>query len=220
MPETIILACPTLKQELQTAIRMCSSDSSVCFLPRHLHNDPRELHRYLQERIDSYRSADRIILCVSRCGGGTANLKATSAELVLPRTRDCLDILLSGKSLASLERDVHGIYFTASWMEFSRESEIDLDRLTQKLGREAAVEYLRRLYRTFHDFYIIDTGCYDVQEVKDYIAPLVEILDGTITVLRGEYGILRKIAANCFDEDLIKIPRGNLVPAEAFLPNE
>ena len=218
--KTIILACPTLRQELQKALSLHASCSSVYFLPRQLHSDPKELHRYLQDTIDRLYNVERIVLCVSRCGGGTANLKATSAELVLPRTRDCLDILLSGSSLDALERDLHGIYFTASWMEFSKESEIDLERLTEKMGRPAAEEYLRSLYKSFHNFYIIDTGCYDVQEVRDYIAPLVRILDGRIAVLKGEFCILHKIAIGNFDDDFIRIPCGGVVPCESFLSNE
>ncbi len=219
MKQTIILSCPTLKRELQTAMESHASEAAVYFLPRHLHNDPQELHRYLQDMIDSFYNVRRIVVCASRCGGGTANLRATSAELVLPRTRDCLDILLSEDSLDTIRRNIRGIYFTASWMEFSKESEIDLGKLTVKMGRESAEEYLRRLYKSFNEFYIIDTGCYDVQEVKDYIAPLVEILGGTITVLHGGFKILHKIAAGEFDEDFVTIPQGGIVPDDAFLPN-
>ena len=220
MPKTIILACPTLRQELQKAISLHDSGSPVYFLPRQLHNDPKELYRYLQDKIDRLYNVERIVICASRCGGGTANLKATSADLILPRTRDCLDILLSGGSLNDLERDLHGIYFTASWMEFAKESEIDLARLTEKMGRPAAEDYLRRLFKSFHNFYIIDTDCYDVQEVRDYIAPLVKILDGSITVLKGKFGILHKIAMENFDDDFITVPRGSVVDGDVFLRNE
>lgn len=219
MPKTIILSCPTLKWELESVMETNSSDAAVYYLPQHLHNDPRELQRYLQDTIDSFFNVERIVICASRCGGGTANLRATSAELVLPRTRDCLDILLSNDSLNTLKRNICGIYFTASWMEFSKNSEIDLDKLTAKMGREAAENYLRRLYKSFNEFYIIDTGCYDIKEVEDYIVPLVKILDGTITVLHGNFKILHKIATGKFDDDFVIVPKGNVVPGDAFLPN-
>ena len=71
-------------------------DTPVYFLPRRLHADPKELAEYLQNTIDSFDNVDRILICVSGCGGGTAKLRATTAELVIPKTRDCLDLLLSG----------------------------------------------------------------------------------------------------------------------------
>lgn len=219
MAKTVILACPTLKLELQEAIRCHASNAAVYFMPQRLHNDPKELHSYLQDMIDHFHNVNRIVICASRCGGGTAGLSATSAPLVLPRTRDCLDILLSGDNLHTLHRDLRGIYYTAGWMEFSKNTDLDLDKLTKKIGREAAEEQLRRLFKTFNAFYIIDTGCYDVQEVKDYLTPLVKILDGTITMLHGEFKILHKIAQENFDEDFVIIPKGDSVPAETFLPN-
>lgn len=217
--KNVILSCPTLKGELKAALSAASSEAVVYFLPQRLHSDPKELHAYLQDMIDRFYNVDRIVLCVSGCGGGTAGLRATSAELVVPRTRDCLDVLLSGDSLASLQRDISGVYFTESWMEYSRQTDIDLDRLTRKMGREAAEDFLRGLYKTCNRFYIIDTGCYDVRAVQDYIAPLVEILHGTVTMLNGECGVLHKIARAQFDGDFVVVPKGGAVSSEVFLKN-
>lgn len=71
MKQAIILSCPTLKRELQTAIGSHAAEAAVYFLPRHLHNDPKELSRYLQDMIDSFYNVRRIVVCASRCGGGT-----------------------------------------------------------------------------------------------------------------------------------------------------
>lgn len=220
MLQTIILACPTLELELKRAIESCASKATVYFLPRHLHNDPKELHRYLQNKINHFYNVKHIVLCVSRCGGGTAGLHATTADIILPRTRDCLDILLSGSDLNTLQRNIRGIYYTASWMKFARESDIDLEKLTAKMGKEAAEGYLQQLYKNFNEFYIIDTSCYEVQDVKDYLAPLVRILNGTMTVIHGEFRILHKIAAENFDDDFVVIPKGGTTPSEVFLQNK
>ena len=220
MTKTVILSCPTLMGELKAALAAASSEAAAYFIPRRLHSVPKELNEYLQDMIDHFYNVDKIVLCVSGCGGGTAGLRAASSELIVPRTRDCLDLLLSGGSLSSLRRDISGVYFTESWMECTRESEIDLDKLTEKMGREEAENFLRRLYKTCNKFYIIDTGCYDVRAVEKYVAPLVEILSGTMTVLHGEYGILHKIAEGRFDDDFVVVPPGETVPSDAFLKNQ
>lgn len=219
MPKTVILSCPTLMGELKAALAAASSEAIVYFIPRQLHSVPKKLHEYLQDMIDHFYNADQIILCVSGCGGGTAGLRAASSELIVPRTRDCLDILLSGESLDALRRDISGVYFTKSWMECTKESEIDLDKLAEKMGREKAENFLRRLYKTCNKFYIIDTGCYNVRAVEDYVAPLVEILSGTMTILHGGCGILHKIAEERFDEDFVIVPPCGEVPTDAFLKN-
>ncbi len=219
MPKTVILSCPTLMRELKAALATAASEAVVYFIPRELHSVPKKLHEYLQDMINHFYNVDQIVLCVSGCGGGTAGLRAASSKLIVPRTRDCLDILLSGESLDALQRDISGVFFTESWMECTKESEIDLDRLAEKMGREKAENFLRRLYKTCNKFYIIDTGCYNVRAVEEYVAPLVEILSGTMTMLHGECGVLHKIAEGRFDEDFVVVPPGGNVPADAFLKN-
>lgn len=219
MPKTVILSCPTLMGELKTALAAADSEAVVYFIPRQLHSVPKKLHEYLQDMIDHFYNVDQIVLCVSGCGGGTAGLRAASSKLIVPRTRDCLDILLSGESLDALRRDISGVYFTESWMECTKESEIDLDKLSKKMGREKAENFLRRLYKTCNKFYIIDTGCYNVRAVEEYVAPLVKILSGTMTMLHGQCGVLRKIAEERFDDDFVIVPPGGEVPTDAFLKN-
>lgn len=211
---SVILCCPTLREELLTAAKMFQSQAVIYFLPEELHSSPKNLKNYLQDKIDHFENVDTIFICPSGCGGGTIGLKATTANLVLARTRDCLDILLSENSLQSLheKRDIRGIYLTKSWMEFSKKSEIDLEKLNRKLGPDEAKKFLRNLYKNFKDFYIIDTGCYDVQEVKEYLAPLLEILDGNLTVVRGEFTILKKMVQQKIDDDFILIKQGESVP--------
>ena len=47
MKKTVILACPTLKGELQTILSEEASEAVVYFLPRGLHSDPKKLHSYV-----------------------------------------------------------------------------------------------------------------------------------------------------------------------------
>ena len=100
----VILSCPTLKKEILHLIEELNLDTPVYFLPKRLHSNPQELAEYLQNTIDSFANVDRILICVSGCGGGTAKLRATTAELVIPKTRDCVDILLSKTDIKSINR--------------------------------------------------------------------------------------------------------------------
>ena len=97
--KSVILSCPTLKGELLAVLAEHNVDIPVIFLPKELHRDPKYLHQFVQKTIDEIKDADRIYLCTTGCGGGTIGLKATTAEIVIPRTRDCLDVLLSGNDM-------------------------------------------------------------------------------------------------------------------------
>ncbi len=214
--QTLILSCPTLKKELLRALADAGAATPVHFMPQRLHSSPKELHEYVQTMIDSMANVERIVICASGCGGGTLGLKASTAELVLPKTRDCIDILLAGESLQNIYRPKHGIFMTESWAEFNKNSSLDLDKQIAAKGREEAEAWLKKIFKGFENFYIIDTGAYDTKPVEEYLTPLVNVLGGTLTKIKGEYGILRKIAAENFDDDFWIVPKGASLPMDAY----
>jgi len=75
------------------------------------------------------------------------------------------------------------------------------DKLVKEYGKEQAKEKFRQIYKGFEHFYIVDTGAYNVEEVKAHLQPLVDILDGELTVVKGRYEILRKMVAGKIDQD-------------------
>ncbi len=217
----VIFTCPTLKGELLQALQETGCGDTVIVLPQRLHSVPQELHTYLQDCIDRTANVDRIIVLPSGCGGSTAGLRATTAELVVPRSRDCIDILLSGEKLADVrqKRDMAGVFMTKDWAGFQKRSDLDFDKLVRKHGTEGAKAFLRKVYGKFNHFYLIDTGCYDLEPVRTYLKPTLDAIDGTLTVIRGTCGILKKVAANRIDEDFVSVPRGGEVPQGFSMPN-
>lgn len=206
MCKRIILSCPTLKKELDQLVP--GSGCEIFYLPSHLHSSPKELRAYLQMVIDAQTDADQILICVSGCGGGTTGLKATTAELVIPKTRDCVDILLSEDSAREIPRAANGMFLTESWMAFFKESALDYQTMVNRFGKERAEERLKAIYNGFNHFYIIDTGTYDLSPVKEYIQPLVNLLEGTLEVIPGGYGILKKLVSGKLDGDFQIVPKG------------
>ena len=199
MKNRVIIACRTLERELQAAMKETGNSCLVYFLPLRLHVAPKEMALELQKIIDSLENVDEILICVSGCGGSTKDLKAKSADIIIPKTRDCIDILLSDKE-GKIERDSKGIFFTESWLGFFKDSPMAFEKLVKEYGRKEAEEKFRQIYKGFEHFYIVDTGAYSVEEIKAYLTPLVNILGGELTVVKGQYGILRKMVAGKIDQ--------------------
>ncbi|MBK7920983.1 MAG: DUF1638 domain-containing protein [Veillonella sp.] len=214
---SIILGCPTIQYELKQAMTDAHCDIPVYFIPQQIHNSPPTLQKYLQRAIDNLWNVDRIYICVSACGGGTAGLTSPTAELVLPRTRDCVDILLSSDSLESLDRPMDACFFTRGWADFNRNSEQSIQKLTEKKGYEYAKSYVQQLYDGFNKFYYVDTGLNHLPDIHDMMDPLVEALDGSITTIPGHYGILKKIANGTIDEDFMVVAPNQTVESSAFM---
>lgn len=212
-----IYSCITIQKELKITAKNLGCKDEITFLDPKLHSNPQKMRETLQKIIDENGSAnnpaDEIIICVSGCGKATCNLTASSCNLVVPRTMDCIDILLSG---SNTPRPKGAIFLTASWMKFMQASAICHEKLINKLGYEKATEHLRTIYKGFTDFYIIDTGTYDINDVESYITPLVDNLGGKITKIPGTYKILEKLVSGNYDKDIIQIPKGNTLLITEF----
>ena len=207
----IILSCPTLKKELDLLLTEAGSDTPAVYLPSQLHSNPNQLHAFLQSQIALQpEGTEQILLCVSGCGGAARGLKVTTAELVIPKTQDCIDILLSQNSAHNILRTANGIFLTESWMEFFKKSSLDYQAMTAKFGKERAEERLKQIYQGFEHFYIIDTATYDLRPVVDYIQPLIKLLDGTLETIHGNCGVLRKIVSGNLDKDFEIVPKGSV----------
>ncbi|MBE5955778.1 MAG: DUF1638 domain-containing protein [Lachnospiraceae bacterium] len=200
MKNRVIIACRTLEREIQAAMKETGNSCLVYYLPLKYHVAPKEMAVELQRIIDSLTNVDEILICVSGCGGSTKELKASTSNLIIPKTRDCIDILLSNQT-GKIDRDKKGIFFTDNWLEFFKESPMAFDKLVKEYGKEQAKEKFRQIYKGFEHFYIVDTGAYNVEEVKAHLKPLVDILDGELTVVKGRYEILRKMVAGKIDQD-------------------
>jgi len=200
MKNRVIIACRTLEREIRAAMKETGNSCLVYYLPLKYHVAPKEMAVELQRIIDSLINVDEILICVSGCGGSTKELKASTADIIIPKTRDCIDILLSNQA-GKIDRDKNGIFFTDNWLEFFKESPMAFDKLVKEYGKEQAKEKFRQIYKGFEHFYIVDTGAYNVEEVKAHLQPLVDILDGELTVVKGRYEILRKMVAGKIDQD-------------------
>jgi len=208
MEKCVIISCRTLENELMHAIKETGCGYPVYFLPLGLHSDPNKLREYIQNLIDSLGNVDKILLCVSRCGGGTKGLKATNADLIIPKTADCIDILLSGKDGNAIRRDPKGVFMTQSWIDASKNSVLDFEFMVQTRGKEQAVSAARRLYAGYEHFYIIDTGTYDVNAIRKLLAPLIEAIEGTIDIIPGEYQVLQDLLSGNWEKSFQIVQKG------------
>ncbi|HEY3398152.1 MAG TPA: DUF1638 domain-containing protein [Armatimonadota bacterium] len=116
-----LISCEVLLRE----VALCAASSphviDLVFLPKTLHDQPRQMTRVLQEEIDRTDPAqdEAVVLGYGLCSRGTAGLRARQVPLVIPRCHDCISLFLGSRSeYARLFREQPGTYyFTAGWIE-------------------------------------------------------------------------------------------------------
>ena len=208
---TLILSCPTLEQELNHALKLHNSSATVQYLPARLHSDMQDIRPTLQKIIDENTTFDQIVILLSGCGGSTAGLFARTAKIIIPKTHDCLDILLADENCQITNRNPDGIYMTGSWYKYHMQTLLNANKLIDEIGYEKAAEKLRNIFKTLNKFYIIDTGVFDVEEIKMGLTSLIKILDGTLKILPGKYGFLQKVAiGEMTKENFYITPKGEV----------
>lgn len=216
--KSVLLACRMIEQEIKAFLDEEDFPYPVYFIPPNLHSDPDMLREYLQNTIDSFTNVDRIILSVCQCGNGTVGLRATTAQLVLPQCSDCIDLLLSEESLSQLQRPAKGCFLTESWVKYTKDDSLSLEKLQEKYGAYEGKMLLRTMYYGYKYFYLIDTGFYNISKVADEILPKAEVLDVDIKVIPGKCGTLRKMISCKFDSDFLIIPKGDVIKESDFRP--
>ena len=145
MKNRVIIACRTLEREIQAAMKETGNSCLVYYLPLKYHVAPKEMAVELQRIIDSLSNVDEVLVCVSGCGGSTKDLKATTADIIIPKTRDCIDILLSDQE-GKIGRDKNGIFFKINPLIIYQERDKDGNIVENGITNNHVVEALKELY--------------------------------------------------------------------------
>jgi hypothetical protein len=210
-PNYLLLACPTLRREIEVTMAEKDLRYPVFYLPNELHQKPEDLNKWLCDFIARLVNVDYVLLPMGLCGNGTLGVPSGNCTLVLPKSQDCISLLLSDQSLADVDRPKYDFFFTDSWLDGVGSTSYEYDFTVQKYGKETAASLMKMMYKHYKYFTYIDSGYGDYAASAAKIAELAEIVDVEIRRLPGNFGVLRKMLALEFDDDFLIVPPGEKV---------
>ncbi len=158
-----VIACPSLRPELELVAAKTGEDVSFRYLEMALHNrSTGALHDALQQAIDSTRGCDVLVIGYGLCNRGIVGIAARDIPLVIPRAHDCIGLLLgsTARYLEELDREPGTYFQSAGWLQAARDaggqgeltfgpnSNANFERLAAQYGDEAA-RYLVEELETF-----------------------------------------------------------------------
>lgn len=126
-----VIACRVFTRELSPAAAHSQHTCELIWLSQGLHDVPDQLRTQLQTQIDlledaqqnipAWRKLDAIALCYGLCGGGSCGLRAGKLPLIIPRTEDCIGLLLGAQQrYLNYFHNYSGIYwFSPGWLEYA-----------------------------------------------------------------------------------------------------
>lgn len=209
--EPVILACETLRRELEQAMCRTGTALPVFWLPGGAHNVPEKRREQIQSALDKLQGFDTVLLAMSLCGGSLQGLESGNRTLVVPRCDDCITLLLGQE----LRRKHPGTYFlTEGWLQGERNIRAEYRHCVEAHGKARAKRIFGRMFAHYRYLALVDT-IPPVPETEALCREIAETLELEYRFLEGSCGWLEDLLARRWHPDrfLTVPPHTTVTPA-------
>lgn len=211
----LIIACETLRDELNLAIQETGCHYPIIWVSADYHIDPEKLRAKLQQEIDALSDVDRILLAYGCCGNGLVGLRASTGELIIPRTDDCISMILSRPG-QKYERHKQTYFLTKGWLEGSKSIAVEHAHIVKRYGAARAQKLFARMFEHYRYLMLIDTGAYSVQDYFGRVEELGRDLSLEPIIEKGDLWLLKKLLLGPYDQEFCLIPKAGIVTLQHF----
>lgn len=211
--KTVILACRTLRNEVNLALEKTGAELPVVWLEDNLHDVPHRLRENIQRELDGLSDFRRVLMAFGTCGGAMAGLRTGEFELILPRCDDCLSLLMGSMEHRKAVLDGgFGLFLTEGWMQHERNMASELDRIEKAYPPGRAKRILEVMYGKFDSLNVIDTGAYAVDTILGQSRALARRLGLEHRIQKGTTEYLEQLILGPWPEErFIRISPGTAV---------
>ena len=213
--KNIVIACQTIKDELSLAIKETQCEYPVIWIDSSYHLYPGKLRLKLQEEINNLKDFDNILLAYGFCGNAIAGLKASSANLVFPKTDDCISIVLSKDG--ELRQMKTAYFLTRGWIESPGGIMVDYSNALKRYGEEKAKRMFSLMLEHYDKLVVIDTGAYNIVDYIEKVQKFAKISGLDLVVEKGGIGLLKKLLTGPYDDKFCIIEKGQEVNIDDIL---
>jgi hypothetical protein len=174
----VVLACRVFQHWLEHLLPE-ETAKNITFFDYGLHAVPRNLRQTLQQAIDGIAQPSLVVLGYGLCGNGLDQIQAGKHYLLIPRTDDCIAILLGSYQAyrREMEKEPGTYYLSKGWLEAgtnpleeSRKYALKYDAATVEFLMDSQYQHYRRLMLVARDQNELETYRARAQEVAAYCA--------------------------------------------------
>jgi len=217
----VILACRVFQDWLEHLLPLGMTED-ITFFDYALHEHPKNLRQTIQDAINNIAEPSLIVLGYGLCGNGLHEIQAGKHTLLIPRTDDCIAIILGSYQVYRREFDKEPAtyYLSKGWLEGGSTPLQEHQKLVEKYGEKKADWLMDYQYKNYKRLALIVQNTQDLDAAKDVARYCerwglrYEEFIGTDTILQR----LIEIAANLdqTDDEFIIVPPGRELTQDLF----
>jgi hypothetical protein len=196
-----VLACETLKSELEFVMKTSGSELPVFWVGSGKHTLPDKLRESVQDGIDEVPAEyDTVLLLFGFCGNAMVGVRTGAHRAVLPKAADCIPLFLGSRET----RNGYGVrryFFTEGYLKAESNPASDHARLTARYGEAKARMITREMLQYYEHLSIVDTGVFDVAKASATVAELSAVTGVPVDVLPGDLRLIRMLIEGDWPDD-------------------
>jgi len=199
----------------------------VTFLDYGLHSVPDKLNWTVQDAIDSIETPSLVMLAYGMCGNGLKGIKSRQHTLVIPRTDDCIAILLGSYEKYSEEffETPGSYYLTKGWLESGSNPLVEYEELVEKYGEKDASWIMDQQYENYERLVFVAHNAEDLEKYRPKaleVAEYCERWDFRYEEIQGSDAYVRRLievamALEKKDDEFLVVPPGGETTLEMFM---
>lgn len=202
MGSVAVLACETLRDELECAIRLLDNKYDVFWVESGLHNTPEKLRLRLQECLDGLEGYDTVLMAFGTCGNAVVGLATGAHTLVLPCVDDCISLLVGSAHLKASYSEDGGTYFvTPGWLRGERTLSVEHQHMMKKYGEEMAEKIMRTMLAHYRYLGLLESEAYDAKAVLPEVIRIAERLKLQERLIPASVSYLCDLLAGVWQDD-------------------
>ena len=222
----VVIACKVMQSMLENLLP-AELASKVSYMDYGLHRAPDKMTWTLQDEIDAVTRPSLIVLGYGLCGNGLNGLQARQHTLLIPRTDDCIAILLGSREayFREFESEPGTYYLSKGWLESGSNPLNEYLEYVEKYGKEDAEWLMDTQYASYSRLVLVTQNETDMrkyraqaQEVADYC----ERWEMRYEEILGSDAFVRQLVTVAQDLDkadgnFVIVPPGGEVRQEQFI---
>lgn len=170
----VVLACRVFQHLIEKYLPQDGLSGQVIFLDYGLHMVPNRLRETVQQQLDQLEAPSLVILGYGLCGNGLRDIQAGKHTLVIPRTDDCIAILLgSYQAYLQVFTEQPGTYYlTKGWLESGSNPLKEYEKLVEKYGLAQAEMLMDLQYRNYKRLVFV---AHNLTDLEGYRSQALEV---------------------------------------------